>query len=155
MLGIIFSIRYRQFKQNFKYKRYRQWGVRFLCRKPYTNYGDKKSRSLRPTNLNPQYEIKLHIFTWPLYPKDLFSSTYNLIYVYDETTLDCFSGSLQPHQKDESLQTKIQRINPWMRDWEWCDTLSFLSRKPSLENMWYLINHFSIFYPLRVIIGYL
>ena len=40
------------------------------------------------TNLNPIYEIKLHIFIWLLYPKDLLSSTYNLIHIRDVTTFD-------------------------------------------------------------------
>ena len=61
---------------------------------PHTNYGDKKSRGLRPTNLNPLYEIKLHIFTYPFYPKNLLSSTYNLIHVRNATTFDCSSRSL-------------------------------------------------------------
>ena len=61
---------------------------------PHTNYGDKKLRSLKPTNLNPLYEIKLHRLTWSLYPKDLLSSIYDLIHVRDTTTLDCSSGSL-------------------------------------------------------------
>ena len=30
---------------------------------PHTDYEDKKLRGLRPTNLNPLYEIKLHKFT--------------------------------------------------------------------------------------------
>ena len=28
-----------------------------------TNYGDKKTQGLRPINLNPLFEIKLHRFT--------------------------------------------------------------------------------------------
>ena len=71
--------------------------------KPHTNCGDKKLWDLRPANLNPLYEIKLHRLTWPLYPKDLLSNTYNLIHV------------LEGLQKDEGLQTKIQRPNPWMK----------------------------------------
>ena len=48
---------------------------------------------MRPktVNLNPLYEIKLHKFTWPLYPRDLLPSTYNLIHIYNETTSNCFS----------------------------------------------------------------
>ena len=34
MLGLINSIDYSQFKQNIKYKRYRQWDIRFLRGKP-------------------------------------------------------------------------------------------------------------------------
>ena len=60
----------------------------------HTNCGDKKSQGLRPTNLNPLYEIKLHRFTYPFYPKNLLFSTYNLIHVRDATTFDCSSGSL-------------------------------------------------------------
>ena len=54
---------------------------------PYTTYEDKKPWGLRHTNLNPLYEIKLHKFTSPLYPKDL-------IHVHDATTFNCSSGSL-------------------------------------------------------------
>ena len=61
---------------------------------PHTNYGDKKLRSLKPTNLNPLYEIKLHRFTPSLYLKDLLFGTYNLIHVYDATTFNCSNGSL-------------------------------------------------------------
>ena len=43
----------------------------------------------KTTNLNPPYEIKLHRFTWPLYPKDLLFNTYNLIHVCDVATFDC------------------------------------------------------------------
>ena len=63
-----------------------QWGTRFLHENPPTNCGDKKPRGLRPTNLNPLFEIKLHRFTWPLYLKDLLSTTCNLIYVHDIVT---------------------------------------------------------------------
>ena len=36
-----------------------QWTPDFLCgNPPHTNCGNKKSRSQRPTNLNPLYEIK-------------------------------------------------------------------------------------------------
>ena len=39
---------------------------------PHINYGDKKKIAMSKTaNLNPLYEIKLHGFTWPFYPKDL------------------------------------------------------------------------------------
>ena len=54
-----------------------------------TNNEHKKSWGLRPTNLNPLFEIKLHIFTWPLYPKDLLYRTYNPIHVYDAVTSYC------------------------------------------------------------------
>ena len=64
---------------------------------PHTNYEDKKLRGLRPTNLNPLYEIKLHKFTWSFYPKNLLSNTYNLIHVHHATTFNCSNGSLQPH----------------------------------------------------------
>ena len=38
-----------------------QWERDFYMENPHTNYGDKKkSWDLRPTNLNPLYEIKLH-----------------------------------------------------------------------------------------------
>ena len=61
--------------------------------KTHTNCGNKNRQGLRLTNLNPLNKIKLHKFTWPFYPKDLLSSTYNLIHIWDATTLDCFSGS--------------------------------------------------------------
>lgn len=32
-----------QFKYNIKNKRYKQWVIRFLHGKPYTNYEDKKT----------------------------------------------------------------------------------------------------------------
>ena len=40
-----------------------QLSTRFLYGKTPTNCGDKKPRGLRPTNLNPLFEIKLHGFT--------------------------------------------------------------------------------------------
>ena len=62
---------------------------------PHTNYDDKKSWGLRPTNLNPLYEIKLYrLFTWPFYSKNLLFNTYNLIHVHGATTFNCSSGSL-------------------------------------------------------------
>ena len=68
-----------------------QWTQDFYMKNPYTNYGDKKTARLKAANLNPLYEIKLHIFTWPIYLKDLLSSTYNLIHICDVTTSNCFS----------------------------------------------------------------
>ena len=53
-----------------------------------TNFGDKK-QGLRPTNLKPLLEIKLHRFTWSFNHKDLLSNTYNLIHICDATTLCC------------------------------------------------------------------
>ena len=47
-------------------------------------------------------------------------------------------NTLQPRWRDEGLQPKIQRLTPWMRDWEWCGSLDFLYKKPSLKNMWSL-----------------
>ena len=64
---------------------------RFLRGKPPQTYEDKKKKpqGLRPTNLNPLFEIKLHKFTWSFYPKDLLSSTYNSIHIHDVTTPCC------------------------------------------------------------------
>ena len=36
--------------------------------------------------LNPLYEIKLHKFVWPFYPKDLLLNIYNLIHAHDIAT---------------------------------------------------------------------
>ena len=67
----------------------------FLCQKSSTLTMEiKKPQGLRPINLNPLYKIKLHTFTWSLYPKDLLSSTYNLIHICDATTSNCSNGSL-------------------------------------------------------------
>ena len=54
-----------------------------------TNFGEKNPQGLRPTNLNPLFKIKLHKFTWLLYPKDLLFNTYNLIHVCDVATSCC------------------------------------------------------------------
>ena len=54
---------------------------KILTWKTPTNCGDKKPRGLSPSNLNPLFKIKLHKFTWPLYPKDLLSKTYNFIHI--------------------------------------------------------------------------
>ena len=54
-----------------------------------TNCEDKKSRGLRPTYINPLFEIKFYKFTWSLYPKDLLSNTYDLIHIHDTTTPCC------------------------------------------------------------------
>ena len=48
---------------------------KFFTWKTPTNCRDKKPRDLRPTNLNPLFEIKFYKFTWPLYPKDLLFNT--------------------------------------------------------------------------------
>ena len=80
-----------------------QWALDFYMENPHTNCGDKKPWGLRYTNLNPLYQIKLHKFTWLLYPKDLLSNTYNLIHVCDTITFNCSSGSLQPHWEDKDL----------------------------------------------------
>ena len=61
----------------------------FYVENPHGNYGDKKTMKSKTPNLNPLYEIKLHRFTWPLYPKDLHSNTYNLIHVHDAATSNC------------------------------------------------------------------
>ena len=63
---------------------------KIITSKALTSCGDKKKPwGLRPTNLNQLFEIKLHKFTWPLYPKDLLSNTYNLIHIHDATTPYC------------------------------------------------------------------
>ena len=51
-----------------------------------TNYEDKKPQGLRPINLNSLFEIKLHKFTYQLYPKDLLFNNYNLIHIHNTTT---------------------------------------------------------------------
>ena len=61
----------------------------FYVENPHTNCGDKKTKRSKTTNLNLLYEIKLHKFTLLFYPKDLLSSTYNLIHVRDATTSYC------------------------------------------------------------------
>ena len=60
-----------------------------FTRKTLTNYKDKKSRGLRPINLNPLFKIKLHRFTWSFYPKNLLFITHNLIHVHNATTPCC------------------------------------------------------------------
>ena len=50
-----------------------------------------KKTTRSTANLIFLYEIKLHKFTWSLYPKDLLSSTYNLIHVHDSATSNCSS----------------------------------------------------------------
>ena len=61
----------------------------FYVENPHTNYGDKKIMKSKVANLNTPYEIKLHRCTNPLYPKDLFSNTYNSIHIRDATTSYC------------------------------------------------------------------
>ena len=68
----------------------------FYMENPHTNCGDKKPRGRRNINLNPLCKIKLHRFSWLFYPKNLLSSTYNLIHVHDVASLDCSNGSFQP-----------------------------------------------------------
>ena len=64
-----------------------------------TNSQDKKPRGLRPINQNPLFKIKSHRFTWPLYPKELLSSTYNLIHVRDATIACYFLVDHSAHSK--------------------------------------------------------
>ena len=40
-----------------------QWDIWFLCGKPLKTMEIKKPLGLRPTNLNPLFEINLHRFT--------------------------------------------------------------------------------------------
>ena len=61
----------------------------FYVENPPQTSEKRKPRGLRPTNLNPLFEIKLHKFTWPFYPKDLLSNTYNLIHIHDVATPCC------------------------------------------------------------------
>ena len=114
-LGIINLTYSRQFKQNIKYKRYRQWGIRFFIWKTPTNCKDKKLRGLRPTNLNPLFKIKLHRFTWPFYPKELLFNAYNLIYVYDAIIHYCslVDPSITPKGLRFSIHDSNIKINEW------------------------------------------
>ena len=43
----------------------------------------------RPINQNPLFEIKSDKFTWPFYPKDLLSNTYDLIHVRNVANTYC------------------------------------------------------------------
>ena len=40
-----------------------KWALDFYVNDPHSNCGDKKPLGLRPTNLNPLFEINLHRFT--------------------------------------------------------------------------------------------
>ena len=113
MINLTYS---RQFKQNIKYKRYRQWGTRFSYGKSPQTCGDKKSWGLKPTNLNPLFEIKLHKFTWPLYPKDFLSSTYNLIHVWDTITPCC--SLVDPSVSPKGLSFLTHNSNNRILKWE-------------------------------------
>ena len=104
---------WKPYKHNIKYKKYRQWGIRF------TNYGEKKPQDLRPTNLNPLFEIKLHRFTWLFYPKNLLFNTYNLIHIHDVATSYCSLVDSFATSKGLRFSTndlKIQSLNEksWM-----------------------------------------
>ena len=77
-----------------------------------TNSQDKKPRGLRPINQNPLFEIKSHRFTWLLYPKDLLSSTCNLIHIRDTTTTCCFlvDASVPPKELQSSNNNSKNQI---------------------------------------------
>lgn len=113
---------------------YMQYVLDFYIENLHTNYEEKKLWGLKPINLNPLYEIKLYKFIWSFYPKNLLFSTFNLIHIRNATTLDCFSGSLQPRWRNEGFQPKIQISNPWLRNQEWYDTINILSMRPFLKN---------------------
>ena len=81
-----------------------------------TNYEDKKPRGLRSTNINPLFKIKLHKFTWPLYPKDLLSSTYNLIHVCDTTTPCC--SLVDPLTTPKELRSLTNNSNIQIIEWK-------------------------------------
>ena len=76
---------------------------KFFTWKTPTNCRDKKPRDLRPTNLNPLFEVKLHRFTWTFYPKDLLYNTYNLIHVRDATIPYC--SIVNPSVSQKGLQS--------------------------------------------------
>ena len=101
----------RQFKQNIKYKRYKQWRTRFLCGKHPQTCGDKKKtpQGLRPTNLNSLFKIKLHRFTLSFYPKDLLSNTDNLIHICD-VAIPCCS-LVDPSVPSKGLHSSTNNSN--------------------------------------------
>ena len=94
-----------------------QWKTRFLHGKFPQTVEIKKPWGLRPINLNPFFKIKLHRFTWPLFTKDLLSSTYNLIYVRDPMTSCCSlvyplvtSKGLRSLTQDRNIESLNERL---------------------------------------------
>ena len=69
----------------------------------------------KTANLNSLYEIKLHIFIWSLYPKDLLSNAYNLIHVYYATT------SYYPSEYTSTLlkECKSSTLDSTLESFEW------------------------------------
>ena len=113
------NLLWKPYKHNIKYKRYRQLGIRFLRENLAQTMEKKKTQGLRPTNLNPLFEIKLHRFTWLFYPKNLLFNTYNLIHIHDVATsycslVDSFAASKGLRFSTNDL--KIQSLNEksWM-----------------------------------------
>ena len=81
------------------------------------NWGDRKPWGLRPINRNPLFKIKSHRFTWPLYPKDLLFSTYNLIDIRDATTACC--SLLESFGLSEGIaifNQQFKESKSWMRE---------------------------------------
>ena len=80
----------RQFKQNIKYKGYRQRGIRFLCGKPSQTCEDKKTMTSKTYKYKSTIQNQvIQIYLAELYPKDLLSNTYNLIQVFNATMPNC------------------------------------------------------------------
>ena len=114
----------------------------FCMENSYTNRGDKQTTMSKIASLNLLFKIKLHRFTWPFYPKALLSCTYNLIRVHDVAISCCSLVDSSATLKGRWSSTQDSTNNLWMRNWEWCGTLGYLSRIPSLKNEWSL-NDFS------------
>ena len=77
----------------------------------------------KTTNLNSLYDIKLHRFIWTFYPKDLFSSTYNLIHICDTVTFDCSSEYASASLKGWKFSTLDLMLESF--EWEIRDGMAY------------------------------
>ena len=84
--------------------------------KTLTNYGDKKQWGLRHINWNSLFKIKSHRFTWSFYPKDLLSSTNNLIHVHKAAITYCFL--VDPLVPPKVLWSSTNNSNNQILEWE-------------------------------------
>ena len=96
-------------------KRYKQWDTRdFYMENPPLTVEIKKTTRSKTTNLNLLYEIKLHKFTWSLYPKDFLSNTYNMIHVRNTIIVDCsseYTSTLLKGWRSLTQDSNIKSLN--------------------------------------------
>ena len=116
----------------------------------------KKSRGLRPFNINPLFEIKLYKFTLSIYPKDLLFNTYDLIHIHIHDTTNPCCSIVDPLVPPNRLLFSTNNSKIQILEWENGNGVAIrifskgvlLKNKRSLNNLlrslwsfWYLFSN--------------